>query len=124
MYSKKVIEHFMHPKYLGKMKNPDAKGRVGNPRCGDMMDLYLKINKKTQKIKDIKFHALGCAAAIASSDMICDLVKVKTIKEALKIKFKDILKELGDLPPVKIHCSVLATQALQKAVEDYNKKSK
>ena len=121
-YSKKVIDHFLNPKFFGKIKNPDGKGEVGNPRCGDIMKLYLKIDKKSQKIKDIKFETLGCAAALASSDMVCEAVKGKTIKQAQKISFKDILKELGDLPPVKIHCSVLATQALKKAIEDYRSK--
>ncbi len=86
------------------------------------MSLYLKIDKKTQKIKDIKFNTLGCAAAIASSDMICKKAKGKTLGEALKIKFEDILKELGTLPPVKVHCSILATQALKDAIEKYKKK--
>lgn len=85
------------------------------------MELYLKIDKKTDKIKDVKFHTLGCAAAIATSDMICDLIKGKTMKEALKIKGEDIVKELGKLPPIKIHCSVLATEALRQAAENYAK---
>jgi nitrogen fixation NifU-like protein len=83
----------------------------------------LKIDKKTNKIKDIRFETLGCLAAIASSDMICELVKGKTLTEAKKIKFEDILKELGDLPPLKVHCSVLATRALKKAIEDYRARS-
>jgi nitrogen fixation NifU-like protein len=124
MYSKQVIQHFLHPKHFGKIKNADAVGKAGNPRCGDIMELYLKIDKKNQKIKDVKFHTLGCAAAIATSDMICDLIKGKTIKQALQVKFEDIVKELGNLPPVKIHCSVLATQALRLAIDDYSKKQK
>lgn len=86
------------------------------------MRLYLKIDSKTQKIKDIKFHTLGCAAAVATSDMICDLVKGKTLNQALKVKFEDISKELGELPAIKVHCAVLATQALKKAIENYHKK--
>ena len=122
MYNKKVIQHFLHPKFFGKIKNAEATGFAGNPRCGDIMSLYLKIDKKTQKIKDVKFNTLGCAAAIASSDMICEKAKGKTLKEALEIKFEDILKELGTLPPVKVHCSILATQALKDAIEKYKKK--
>lgn len=122
MYNKKVIQHFLHPKFFGKIKDADAIGVAGNPRCGDIMSLYLKIDKKTQKIKNIKFTTLGCAAAIASSDMICEKAKGKTLEEALKIKFEDILKELGTLPPVKVHCSVLATEALKNAVDNYRKK--
>ena len=123
MYSKKVLKHFLHPKFFGKIKNADAVGRVGNPRCGDILSLYLKIDLQTQKIKDIKFETLGCAAAIASSDMICEMAKDKTLDEALKIKFEDILKDLGELPAVKVHCSVLATQALKSAIESYKAKN-
>ena len=124
MYSKKVLQHFLHPKFFGKIKNADGVGRTGNPLCGDVMELYLKIDEKSQKIKEIKFHTTGCAAAIASSDMVCQFVKGKTIKEALKVDFKDILKKLGNLPPVKVHCSILAIQALKSAIDDYRGKSK
>ena len=121
-YSKEVLKHFTHPKYFGKIKNADSVGKVGNPACGDVMELYLKIDPKTKKIKDVKFHTTGCAAAIASSDMACEVIKGKTIEKALKISYKDIVKGLGELPPVKVHCSVLATQALKAAIENYNKK--
>lgn len=124
IYSKKVLKYFLHPKFFGKIKDADGIGKAGNPLCGDVMELYLKIDKKNQKIKDIKFHTTGCAAAIASSDMICEIVKGKTIKEALKVDFNDILKKLGKLPPVKVHCSILATQALKSAIDDYRRKSK
>lgn len=124
LYSKKVVEHFTNPKYFGTMKNPDALGEVGNIRCGDIMKLYLKIDKKTDKIMDIKFETLGCAAAIATSDMICGLVIRKTLDKALKVKFEDISMELGELPPIKVHCAVLATQALKKAIENYRDKNK
>lgn len=123
-YSKEVLKHFTHPKYFGKIKNADGVGKVGNPACGDVMELYLKIDSKTKKIKDVKFHTTGCAAAIASSDMACEVIKGKTIEKALNIGYKDIVKGLGDLPPVKVHCSVLATQALKAAVENYNKNNK
>jgi len=120
-YSKEVIKRFTHPKNFGEIKNADAVGRVGNPRCGDIMKLYIKIEKKKGKeiIKDIKFHTLGCAAAIATSDMACDLVKGKTLKGAQKIDYKKIIKALGDLPAIKIHCSVLAREGLKAAVKDY-----
>lgn len=125
-YSKKVIQHFTSPKNFGKIKNADGVGHVGNPHCGDMMDIYIKIEKKGGKeiIKDIKFETLGCAAAIATSDVACDLVKGKSLDEALKLTHQDIVNDLGELPAVKIHCSVLAHHGLKAAVEDYRKKSK
>ena len=121
-YSKKVLQHFLKPKFFGKIKNPDAVGQAGNSVCGDMMELFLKIDPKTKKIKDIKFHTVGCAAAIASSYMICEVAKGKTLEKALKTDFNEIVERLGKLPPVKVHCSVLATKALKSAIEDYNKK--
>jgi len=125
-YSKEVIKRFTHPKNFGQIKNADAVGEVGNVRCGDVMKLYLKIEKKGKKeiIKDIKFHTLGCAAAIATSDIVCDLAKGKTIKEALKINYQQVAKKLGYLPAIKIHCSYLAEQALKAAVADYEKRKK
>lgn len=121
MYSKKTIEHFKNPKFAGEMKNPDGVGEVGNIKCGDVMKMFLKVEKGV--IKDIKFQTYGCMAAIAASDMMCQLAKGKTLDEASKITFKDIIKELGDLPLVKYHCSVLGTQALKKAIEDYKEKA-
>jgi len=123
-YSKQVIKRFTDPKNFGKIKNASAVGKVGNPRCGDIMKLYIKVEKKKGKeiIKDIKFHTLGCAAAIAASDAACDLVKGKSFKEALKIDYKKIINNLGDLPPLKIHCSVLAREGLAAAVKDYQQK--
>ena len=125
-YSKEVIKRFTHPKNFGEIKNADAVGRVGNPICGDIMKLYIKVGKRGRKeiIEDIKFHTLGCAAAIATSDMACDLVRGKTLKEALEIDYKKIIKGLGDLPPLKIHCSVLAKEGLKAAVENYYAKRK
>lgn len=124
-YSKEVLRHFTNPKNFGKIKNADGIGHVGNPHCGDLMDIYIKVEKKAGKavIKDIKFETLGCAAAIATSDMICDLVKGKTLDQALKVSYQDIVKELGELPAVKIHCSILAQQGLKAAVDDYKKKN-
>ena len=125
-YSKKVIQHFTDPKNFGKIKNASGIGHVGNPHCGDMMDIYIKVEKVGDKeiIKDVKFETLGCAAAIATSDMVCDLVKGKTLEKALEVGYQDIVNELGELPAVKIHCSVLAHHGLRAAVEDYRKKQK
>lgn len=124
-YSKKVVRHFLNPKFFGKIEKPDGIGKEGNIQCGDIMTLYLKIDKKSDKIKEIKFETLGCAAAVASSDIICEMVKGRTVKQAQEIKFEEILKKLGVLPPIKIHCSVLATKALKKAIKNYqNKKRK
>lgn len=122
MYSKKVLNHFTNPKFFGKIKNPDVIGSAGNPRCGDLLTLYLKVDKKTKKIKNIKFETLGCAAAISASDMICELAKGKTLDQALRITFQDISRELGVLPPIKIHCAQLVTEALRDAIKKYEKK--
>lgn len=118
MYSKKVIEHFSKPRFFGKIKNPSVVGKAGNPRCGDLLTLYLKIDKKTSKIKDIKFETLGCAAAIAASDIICQLSIGKTPEQATKITFQEVSDELGVLPPLKIHCAQLVTEALRSAVNN------
>ncbi len=128
VYSSKVIDHFTHPRNIGKMKNPDAVGEAGNPVCGDLMTIYLKIAKKkiggVQKefIKDIKFETLGCAAAIATSSMVTELAKGKSLEDALKITRNQVADELGSLPPVKLHCSNLAAEALHKAIAEYKKK--
>lgn len=126
-YSKKVLQHFNRPHNYGKMKNPDGVGEVGNMVCGDLMKLYIKVgkNKKCQDIiKDIKFETFGCLAAIASSSMLTDLVKGKTLEEAIKFDRKEIVDELGGLPPIKIHCSVLAGDALIKAIKDFQQNRK
>ncbi len=126
-YSKKVFDYFQKPKNFGRIKNPDGIGKVGNLRCGDVMKLYIKVsqNKKKQDIiKDVKFETLGCVAAIATSSVITDLVKGKTIAEALKIDKNKIVKMLGGLPTTKLHCSVLAIDALSEAVYDYLWKTK
>lgn len=122
MYNKKVIQHFTNPKFFGKIKNPDVVGEAGNVRCGDLLTLYLKVDEKTKKIKDIKFETLGCAAAISASDMICELAKGQTLDKALKIGFQDVSKNLGVLPPLKIHCAQLVTEALKDAIGKYKKK--
>jgi len=118
IYSKKVIEHFRNPHNYGRIKNPDGLGRAGNPICGDEMYLYIKV-VKGEIIKDIRFETIGCAAAIATSSIVTDLAKGKTIKEALKIKSKEVVKSLGGLPAVKTHCSLLAIDALKSAINDY-----
>ena len=126
-YTKKVLKRFAKPKFAGEIKNADAVGQVGNAACGDVLRVYLKIrkNKKGEDyIKDVKFKTMGCVAAIASSDAVCELAKGKTIKEALKINKKDILKEVGNLPFIKHHCSILGEEALLKAIENYEKKKK
>ena len=122
MYSKKVIEHFQNPHNYGRIKNPDGIGKVGNIRCGDILHLYIKVEE--EKIKDIKFETFGCAAAISTSSVITDLAKGRTIAQALKIKNKDIVDELGGLPVIKIHCSLLAMDALQEAIYNYLSKNK
>ena len=126
-YSKKVLQHFNKPHNYGKMKSPDGVGRVGNIVCGDLMELFIKVtkNKKGQEIiKDVKFSTYGCLAAIASSSILTDLVKGKTLDEAINFDRKEIVDELGGLPPIKIHCSVLAGDALLEAIHDYLSKNK
>jgi len=121
LYSKKVMEHIRHPRNLGEIKNPDGMATVGNPVCGDIMRIFLKIGKKKGKecIKDIKFQTLGCGAAIATSSMITTMMKGKPLSEAEKITKKAIAEALGGLPPQKLHCSVLAADALKKAIANY-----
>lgn len=125
-YTKKVIQHFQKPHNQGQIKNADAIGQAGNPVCGDVMKIYLKIaeNKAKDKyIKDIKFETLGCAAAIAVSSALTDIAKGKSLNDALKIKKDEIVKDLGGLPPVKIHCSMLGVEALHEAINKYIKNS-
>lgn len=127
MYSKKTISHFRNPHNIGEIKNADGKGEAGNIVCGDVMSLYIKVikNKKGEEIiKDVKFKTYGCAAAIATSSAVTDLVKGKTIDEALKISKNNIVDFLEGLPPIKIHCSVLAIDALDEAIYQYLKTNK
>ena len=126
-YSKKVIKEFTHPKNMGEMKNPDGVGKIGNPVCGDVMWIYIKVGKNkngNEIIKDIKFKTFGCAAAIATSSMITQLAKGKTLDEAEKITKSDIADSLKGLPSVKMHCSNLASDTLKKAILDYKEKVK
>ena len=121
-YTKELLKRFKHPKFVKKLKNPDAVGEVGNIRCGDIMRLGIKVNSKTKKIQDIGFQTFGCPAAVASSDVVCELVKGKTLKQAEKLNKNDIIKKLKGMPPIKIHCSVLGIEALNKAIENYKNK--
>ncbi len=126
-YSKEVMKHFKKPINVGKIKNPDGVGKVGNVVCGDVMYLYIKIKKNKEGkniISDIKFETFGCIAAIATSSMITKLAKGKTIEEALKITKLDVANSLGGLPKIKLHCSVLASDALVEAIYDYITKNK
>lgn len=140
-YTKEVVKNFMNPKNVGEIKNADGIGKVGNPVCGDVMWLYIKVGKEKGRqknkssasssksqtkevITDIKFKTFGCAAAIATSSMITQLAKGKTLKEAEKITRNDVAESLKGLPPVKMHCSNLASDALRKAIEDYENKKK
>lgn len=124
-YSKKVLEYFKNPHNYGKIKNPSAIGEVGNIVCGDVMRIYIKVTKKKNKeiIKNIKFETYGCAAAIATSSVITDLIKGKTIEKALKVNKDHVVKKLNGLPPIKIHCSLLAVDALSEAIYNYFKKT-
>ena len=124
LYSKKVMEHFEEPHNMGKIKDPSGTGRVGNPTCGDVMELQVKIEKKDGKevITDAKFQTFGCGAAIATSSMLTDMIIGKTIEEAKKVTNATIVEALDGLPPAKRHCSVLAEEALEKALESYQNK--
>jgi len=121
LYSEKVMEHFKNPRNVGEMENPDGVGYVGNPVCGDIMELYIKV--KDGIIIDAKFKTFGCGAAIATSSMVTEMVKGKSIEEALIISNRTVAEALDGLPPVKMHCSVLAEEALKSALEDYLSKS-
>lgn len=119
-YNEKVIENYANPKNVGKIENADGVGEVGNPVCGDIMRMYLKV--ENNKIVDAKFQTFGCGAAIESSSVSTEMIKNKTLEEALQITNKDVVNELGGLPPVKLHCSVLAEEAIRKAIADYYSK--
>lgn len=119
-YSTKVMDHVKNPRNVGEMENPDGIGHVGNPVCGDIMELYIKV--KDNVITDATFKTFGCGAAIATSSMVTEMVRGKTIEEALKISNKAVTEALDGLPKIKMHCSVLAEEALQLAIEDYLKK--
>ncbi len=130
LYNQKVMEHFLHPRNMGVIKNPSGVGRVGNPICGYVMELYIKIKDQRSKIKkienaiisDVKFKTFGCGAAIASSSMMTEMIKGKTVKEARQLTNLAVADALGGLPPIKRHCSVLAREALENALGDWQKK--
>ena len=117
LYTEKVMDHFMHPRNVGSIDNADGVGEVGNAKCGDIMKMYLKI--KDGVIEDVKFETFGCGSAIASSSMATELIKGKTIEEALAVTNKQVVDALGGLPAYKLHCSVLAEEAIKSAVKDY-----
>ena len=120
LYSEKVMEHFLNPKNVGVIEDADGVGEVGNARCGDIMKMYLKIEDDT--IKDVKFETFGCASAIASSSMATEMIKGKPVSEAMTLTNKAVAEALDGLPAHKMHCSVLAEEAIKKALEDYDNK--
>lgn len=129
LYNEKVMDHFTNPRNVGVMKDADGIGEVGNPTCGDIMKIYIKVGKRKAKsdkqeeyIEDIRFQTLGCGAAIATSSMVTEMVKGKTLDEAEKVTNTNVAEELGGLPPVKMHCSNLAASALKKAIQNYKEK--
>ena len=121
MYTEKVMEHFKNPHNMGEIPDADGVGTVGNPVCGDLMTIYIKV--KDNRLVDIKFKTFGCGAAIATSSMTTDLAKGKTLEEAMKLSRADVADSLGGLPPVKMHCSNLAADALHAAIKDYYQKT-
>ncbi len=122
-YSQKVLDHFMNPHIVGKIENPDAVATEGSPACGDQVSIYLKVEHETQIISDIKFQSYGCASNIATASIITDLAKGKTLEEAKKVTWKEAADALDGLPPVKMHCSVLAVDTLRKAIKNYELKN-
>lgn len=117
MYSEKVMDHFMNPRNVGELENPDGVGQVGNAKCGDIMKVFIKV--EDNRIVDVKFKTFGCGAAIATSSISTEMVKGRTLEEALHITNKAVAEALDGLPPVKMHCSVLAEEAIKAAIEDY-----
>ncbi|MFO7990754.1 MAG: iron-sulfur cluster assembly scaffold protein [Thermoplasmata archaeon] len=121
-YSEKVIEYFKNPKNVGKIEDPDGKAQEGSPACGDMVSVYIKVDEETKEITDIKFESYGCASNIATGSIITEMAKGMTIDEAKKITWQDAADELGGLPKIKAHCSVLAVEGLREAIRDYEVK--
>jgi nitrogen fixation protein NifU and related proteins len=121
-YTEKVMDHFRSPRNVGEIPDADGVGNIGNPVCGDMMSFYIKV--ENDRLKDVKFKTFGCGAAIAVSSMVSEMAIGKTLDEAMKISKVDVAKELGGLPPNKMHCSNLGADALHKAIEDYRAKKK
>ena len=123
LYSEKVMDHFQNPRNVGKLDDADGVGQVGNAKCGDIMRMYIKVDKDTQTISDVKFNTFGCGSAIASSSMATELIKGKPIAEALQLSNKAVVEALDGLPAYKFHCSVLAEEAVKAAVKDYYDKN-
>ena len=121
MYSEKVMDHFQHPRNVGEIENASGVGTVGNAKCGDIMQIFLDIDEK-EIIRDVKFKTFGCGAAVATSSMATEMIKGKHVEEALQITNAAVVEALEGLPPQKIHCSVLAEEAVKAAIEDYQKK--
>ncbi len=123
MYTEKVMDHFQNPRNMGEVEDADGVGEVGNPQCGDVMRITIKVNDQ-ERIEDVKFKTLGCGAAIATSSMVTEMAKGKTLDEAEDISKKSVAEALGGLPPQKMHCSNLASDGLKKAIEDYRSRHK
>lgn len=123
LYSEKVMDHFSHPRNVGEMADADGVGTVGNAKCGDIMQMFIKVDKESGVITDVSFKTFGCGAAIATSSMATELVKGKSIEDALKLTNSAVVEALEGLPPVKVHCSVLAEEAIKAAIADYYKKN-
>jgi NifU-like protein involved in Fe-S cluster formation/metal-sulfur cluster biosynthetic enzyme len=121
-YSEKVLEHFRHPRNVGKIENPDGKAVEGSPACGDMVAVYIKVDPETRRLTDVKFESYGCASNIATGSIITELAKGKTIDEAKKVTWKQASEALGGLPPIKVHCSVLAVDGLRSAIQNYEER--
>lgn len=121
MYNDKVMDHFFHPRNVGEMENPDGVGEVGNPVCGDVMRMQIRV--KDNRIEDVKFKTFGCGAAIATSSMVTEMVKGLTLEEAMEVSNMAVADALGGLPPQKMHCSNLAADAIHKAIKDYKEKA-
>ena len=121
-YSKKVMDHFINPRNVGEIENADGIGEAGNPKCGDIMKIYLKVNPDTKIIDDVKFKTFGCASAIASSSMATEMIKGRTVEEAWNLTNNAVAEALDGLPPIKMHCSVLAEEAIHEALNDYRAK--
>ena len=121
-YSEKVLEHFRHPRNVGKIKNPDGKAVEGSPACGDMVAVYIKVDPQSKRIADVKFESYGCASNIATGSIITELAKGKTLDEAKKVSWKQASEALGGLPPIKVHCSVLAVEGLRSAIQNYEER--
>ena len=119
-YTEQVVDHYQNPRNMGELEEPDGVGVVGNPTCGDMMQIQIKV--EDERIAEVKFKTFGCGAAIATTSVATELIEGKTIEEALRVTNKDVMEVLGGLPPVKVHCSLLAEEAIKAAVDDYREK--